>query len=106
MRHSLIKTAAGRTAAAGDPLKVPGDSGGSSRESGTGGETIGRAVAGKLGYEYFDKKKIFGDLEEHGKQWARWGKEMDDHCPTVWERFDRSFAGVVALVEDHAFSML
>ena len=72
-----------------------------SRESGTGGEAIGREVAGKLGYAYFDKKAIFRDLEEHGKQWARWGKEMDEHCPTVWERFDRSFAGVVALVEDH-----
>jgi cytidylate kinase len=28
---------------------------------------------------------------------------MDEHCPTVWERFDRSFAGVVALVEAHIF---
>jgi cytidylate kinase len=72
-----------------------------SRESGTDGEAIGRAVARKLGYAYFDKRAIFRDLEEHGKQWARWGKEMDEHCPTVWERFDRSFAGVVALVEDH-----
>jgi cytidylate kinase len=71
-----------------------------SRESGTGGETIGRAVAGKLGYEYFDKKAIYRDLEEHRKEWARWGKEMDERCPTVWERFDRSFAGVVALVEN------
>jgi cytidylate kinase len=74
-----------------------------SRESGTGGETIGRAVAEKLGYEYFDKKAIFQDLEEHRKQWARWGEEMDEHCPTVWERFDRSFAGVVALVENCIF---
>jgi cytidylate kinase len=74
-----------------------------SRESGAGGETIGRAVAGKLGYEYFDTKAIFLDLEEHGKEWARWGKEMDEHCPTVWERFDRSFSGVVALVEAHIF---
>jgi len=71
-----------------------------SRDSGAGGETIGRAVAAKLGYEYFDTKAIFQDLEEHGKEWARWGKEMDEHCPTVWERFDRSFAGVVALVEN------
>ena len=74
-----------------------------SRETGTDGEKIGRAVASKLGYEYFDKKAIFRDLEEHGEEWARWGKEMDDHCPTVWERFDRSFAGVVALVEDRIF---
>jgi cytidylate kinase len=74
-----------------------------SRESGTGGEAIGKAVAGKLGYEYFDKKAIFRDLEEHKKQWARWGEEMDEHCPTVWERFDRSFAGVVALVENCIF---
>ena len=50
-----------------------------SRESGTGGEAIGKAVAGKLGYEYLDKTAIFRDLEEHGKQWAEWGKEMDEH---------------------------
>ncbi|HEX2799826.1 MAG TPA: cytidylate kinase-like family protein, partial [Thermoanaerobaculia bacterium] len=25
------------------------------------------------------------------------------HCPTIWERFDRSFAGVVALVENCIF---
>lgn len=74
-----------------------------SRESGTGGEAIGRAVAGKLGYAYFDKKAIFENIEEHGKEWTRWGKEMDEHCPTVWERFDRSFAGVVALVENCIF---
>jgi len=74
-----------------------------SRESGAGGEAIGRAVAGKLGYEYFDTKAIFRDLEEHGEQWARWGKEMDEHGPTVWERFDRSFAGVVALEESGIF---
>ena len=74
-----------------------------SRETGADGEKIGRAVASKLGYEYFDKKAIFRDLEEHGKEWSRWGKEMDDYCPTVWERFDRSFAGVVALVEDRIF---
>ena len=72
-----------------------------SRESGTGGEAIGRAVAGKLGYEYFDKTVIIRDLEEHGKQWAQWGKEMSEHPPGIWGRFDRSFTGVVALAEDH-----
>jgi cytidylate kinase len=72
-----------------------------SRESGTGGEAIAKAVAGKLGYEYLDKTVVLQDLEKHGKQWAEWGKELSEHSPGVWGRFDRSFTGVVALTEDH-----
>lgn len=69
------------------------------RESGVGGEEIGKAVAGKLGYEYVARDVIFKEIGEHGEKWVKWGKEMDDHKPSLWERFDLSFAGFVALKE-------
>lgn len=71
-----------------------------SRSSGSGGESIGKAVAHKLGYEYVDKKSFFAEIEKHGNRWLKWGKDLDEHRPTLWERFDRSFAGIVSLVED------
>jgi len=69
------------------------------RESGAGGEEIGKAVAEKLGYEYVTREAIFKEIGEHGEQWVKWGREMDDHKPSLWERFDLSFAGFVALKE-------
>ncbi|MDF1526464.1 MAG: cytidylate kinase family protein [bacterium] len=69
------------------------------RESGAGGEEIGKAVAEKLGYEYVAREVIFKEIGEHGDKWVKWGKEMDDHKPSMWERFDLSFAGFVALKE-------
>ena len=76
------------------------------RESGALGEEIGRAVAEKLGYEFLARDTIFEEIGKHGEQWLKWGREMDDHKPSIWERFDLSFAGFVALKEsimyDHA----
>lgn len=73
------------------------------RESGVGGEEIGRAVAEKLGYEYVARDVLFKEIGEHGEEWVKWGKEMDDHKPSLWERFDKSFAGFVALKESIMF---
>ncbi len=70
-----------------------------SRECGSGGEEVGKAVARKLKYGYYDKAAIYRDIEKHGEQWLRWGAELDNHAPSIWERFDRSFAGYVSLVE-------
>jgi len=70
-----------------------------SRESGSGGEEIARAVAKKLGYEYVSKESIYKEIEEHGKKWLEWVADLDEHAPTVWERFDKSYAAYLALVE-------
>lgn len=70
-----------------------------SRECGSGGEEIAKAVAHKLGYEYVAKKVLYKDIEGHGAKWLEWAQQMDEHAPSIWERFDRSFAGFVALVE-------
>ena len=69
------------------------------RETGARGEEIARAVAEKLGYEFIAREAIFEEIRGYGEQWAKWGQEMDDHKPSLWERFDLSFAGFVALKE-------
>ena len=36
-------------------------------------------------------------MSAQGSQWEEFGKEFDEHYPNVWERFDWSFTGFVAL---------
>jgi len=69
------------------------------RESGAHGEEIAKSVAEKLGYEYVAREAIFEEIRAYGENWLKWGREMDDHKPSLWERFDLSFAGFVALKE-------
>ena len=66
---------------------------------GGGGEEIGKEVAEKLGYEYIGKNRILKGVEVSGEKWLDWGRELDEHAPSPWERFDRSFTGFVSLVE-------
>jgi cytidylate kinase len=70
-----------------------------SREYGSGGRDIGRRVAGRLGYEYVDKERLFQDLDQLGKRWGRVAREVDEVCPTLWERHDWQYRGYVAQLE-------
>lgn len=70
-----------------------------SREFGSGGREIGQAVAKDLTYEYIDKEKMLADIRASGGKWEQWAKDLDEHCPTVWERYDWSFRGVAALIQ-------
>jgi cytidylate kinase len=70
-----------------------------SREFGSGGREIGQAVAAELGYEYVDKDKMLADIRAAGGKWEQWAKDLDEHCPTVWERYDWSFRGFGALIQ-------
>ncbi len=70
-----------------------------SREFGSGGSEIARTVASKSGYEYIDKQSILSDLKGAGDKWEKWGETLDDHCPTVWEKYDWSFRGFSALMQ-------
>ncbi len=73
-----------------------------SREYGSGGREIGQAVAKLLNYEYINKEKILADIRViEGKKWEEWGKDLDEHCPTVWEKYDWSFRGFGALLQSH-----
>ena len=71
-----------------------------SREYGSGGFEIGRRVAERLGYEFVDKERLFQDMERAGSRWARVAKEVDEVCPTLWERHDWQYRGYVAQMEN------
>ena len=56
-------------------------------------------MAERLSYRYVDKERLFQDLEKAGQRWARVAREVDEVCPTVWERHDWQYRGYVAQVE-------
>jgi cytidylate kinase len=70
-----------------------------SREFGSGGREIGKAVADALGYEYVDKERIYQDIKAAGYRWEAWGKDLDERSPTLWERYDWSYRGFAALLQ-------
>ncbi len=70
-----------------------------SREYGSGGAEVGRQVAKALDYLYVDKERLFADLEKAGERWGRAARELDEVCPTMWERFDWEYRGYVARLE-------
>jgi cytidylate kinase len=70
-----------------------------SREYGSGGREIGRAVSRELGYSYIDRTKILEDIRQAGEKWEKWSETLDEHCPTVWEKYDWSFKGFAALIQ-------
>ncbi|HEY6011186.1 MAG TPA: YjbE family putative metal transport protein [Nitrospirota bacterium] len=72
-----------------------------SREFGSGGREIGRAVARELGYEYVDREHLLADIRKDGPKWETWAENLNEHCPTVWEKYDWSFRGFAALVQWH-----
>ncbi|MEW6109011.1 MAG: cytidylate kinase family protein [Nitrospirota bacterium] len=72
-----------------------------SREYGSGGREIGRAVAESLGYQYIDKSRILSAISAMGEKWGEWGKNLDEHCPTIWEKYDWSFRGFGALIQSN-----
>ncbi len=72
-----------------------------SREFGSGGREIGQSVARELGYAYVDREVILADIREHGAKWEQWAHDLDEHRPTVWEKYDWSFRGFASLVQLH-----
>jgi cytidylate kinase len=70
-----------------------------SREYGSGGHEIGQRVAERLGYQFVDKERLFRDLERAGTRWGRLAREVDEVCPTLWERHDWEYRGYVAQTE-------
>jgi cytidylate kinase len=70
-----------------------------SREYGSGGRAVGRLVSQRLGYAYVDKELLFQELDQAGGRWGRVARELDEVCPTLWERHDWQYRGYVALVE-------
>lgn len=69
-----------------------------SREFGSGGNQIGEGVVQTLGYDCLDKEKLLEIIGHKGKKWAEWARGLDEHSPSVWEKYDWSFRGFCALV--------
>jgi cytidylate kinase len=68
-----------------------------SREFGSGGRDICRGVVKELGYEFLNRERFFNEVRARGKTWEEWGKGLDEHSPSVWEKYDWSFRGFAAL---------
>lgn len=70
-----------------------------SREYGAGGRDIGRQVAQRLSYIYVDKERLFQDLDRLGARWGQTARDLDEVCPTFWERHDWQYQGYLAALE-------
>lgn len=68
-----------------------------SREFASGGREIGSGVMERLGYEFLNRELFFREVESWGSRWAKWGKGLDEHSPSIWEKYDWSFQGFAAI---------
>ncbi len=77
-----------------------------SYEFGSAGEEIGHEVERQMGYEYIALGRILDEAKRKGKKWERYSREYGEGQPNIWERYDWSFMGFMALVQsiilDHA----
>jgi shikimate kinase len=74
-----------------------------SKEFGSGGTQIGQAAAKLLNYEFIPLKKIHEDAKRTGKQWERATEDYAGGYTTLWEKYDWSFMGFVALSQSIIF---
>lgn len=72
-----------------------------SRQFGSGGREIGRAVAEVMHYEYVDRQRIIDDMREEGPLWKDKAEYFDENYPDIWERSDWAYRGFVALNQSH-----
>jgi len=71
------------------------------RKYGSGGREIGQAIAEQLKYDYIDRKRILDAMRAEGRQWEERAKYFDENYPNLWERYDWSFRGFVALNQSY-----
>lgn len=70
-----------------------------SYEYGSRGEEIGHAIEKILGYDYIALGTILREARQCGGKWERFGRDYGDVPPNIWERYDWSFMGFMALVQ-------
>jgi cytidylate kinase len=70
-----------------------------SRELGSGGSEVGLLLSKSLGYSFVDRESILDRLKAAGHKWERWTEGLDEHTPRVWEKYDWSYRGFVAMVQ-------
>jgi cytidylate kinase len=71
------------------------------RKYGSGGREIGQSVATQLNYDYIDRGRILDDMRAEGKQWEERAKYFDENYPDLYERYDWSYRGFVALNQSY-----
>ena len=74
-----------------------------SREFRSGGQEIGTAVAERLRYDYVGKERILSDLRGQGDRWIALLNEVDEDRPTIWDRFDWEYQGLMALMDSYIY---
>jgi cytidylate kinase len=74
------------------------------RKYGSGGREIGQSVATQLNYDYIDRGRILDGMRSEGKQWEEKAKYFDENYPDLWERYDWSYRGFVALNQSYFLS--
>lgn len=70
-----------------------------SREYGSCGDSVARRVADSLEYALVNKKTILKEMSRYGENWENWTRELDERCPSLWEKYDWSFRGFAALMQ-------
>ncbi len=74
-----------------------------SREFRSGGQEIGTAVAERLRYEYVGKERILSDLKGQGERWSELLNQVDEDRPTIWDKFDWEYQGLMALMDSYIY---
>ncbi|HVN95698.1 MAG TPA: cytidylate kinase-like family protein [Syntrophorhabdaceae bacterium] len=72
-----------------------------SRQMGSEGLQIGKTVAEQIGYDFFDKEKILDQLKQDGPLWEETGRELDERNPSLWEKYEWQYRGLIALEQSH-----
>ena len=66
---------------------------------GSGAEEIGHVIEKELGYEYVALGEILKEATQEGKRWERFSVEYGEDMPNMWERYDWSYLGYIALAQ-------
>jgi cytidylate kinase len=74
-----------------------------SREFRSGGQEIGTAVAERLRYDYVGKERILSDLKGQGERWVELLNQVDEDRPTIWDKFDWEYQGLMALMDSYIY---
>jgi cytidylate kinase len=74
-----------------------------SREFRSGGQEVGSAVAERMRYDYVGKERILSDLRGKGERWTALLNEVDEDRPTIWDKFDWEYQGLMALMESYIY---
>jgi cytidylate kinase len=74
-----------------------------SREFRSGGQEIGTAVSERMRYDYVGKERILSDLKSQGERWIELLNQVDEDRPTIWDKFDWEYQGLMALMDSYIY---